>query len=596
MLAGCAVLSSRAIGGGGILRNKKSAHRAWLPGLTVLCLLAGAAAPAWGQDPSAQAAQEAERRLREQEQRRQEQLERDRASPRPPARLDVAPPELAPRPGDVCRDVATIELDGAGRLSRRERDRIVSTYRGRCLTVGDLERLLGDVTKAYIDRGYAAARAYLPEQDLADGSLEVLVLEGEIARIELAPGSSGVWIAGAFPGASGRPLNLRDLEQGLDQLNRLSSNDARLSLRPGERPGESVVVIENTPGRRVHGSLTADNLGAEATGRTQYGATVSFESLLGLNELISVTQRESEPFRSRSSVQSGSTSVFASLPFGRALFSGGWSKSDYGSLLQTPGGQRLQLEGNGEAVFVGVTVAALRTRLDRASVSAVTTVKDSESFVAGQRLDVSSRRLAVTELDINLDTTRAGAFFNAGVGVSIGLNAFDALNDAKNLPDDAPRAQFTKYRLTAGVFDSFRAGPLARWEVSSQLSAQYAQDVLYGSEQFFIGGYYSVRGFHDVSLANDHGLLLRNEIAWSRPTGPLFGVEGVIRPYFALDVGRVWGRADGTPEGTLAGAAAGARLNLGKTSLDFFAARAIDAPDTLKDEGLMLFARFSARL
>lgn len=570
---------------------------AWRQGAAVLCLLAVASAwPAYAQDAAAQARQEAERIQREQEQRRQEQLQRDRTSPRPPARLDMPAPDVAPRPGDVCREVSVIELDGAQRLSRNERDQIVSAYRGRCLTVGDLERLLGDVTKAYIDRGYAAARAYLPEQDLADGSLTVLVLEGEIARVELAPGSSGVWITGAFPGASGRPLNLRDLEQGLDQLNRLSSNDARLSLRPGDRPGESVVVIENTPGRRVYGSLTADNLGAESTGRQQYGATISFEGLLGLNELISVTQRESEPFRQRSSVHSGSTSVFASLPIGRALFSGGWSRSDYGSLLETAGGQRLQLEGDSETVFAGATIAALRTRYDRASLSAVTTVKDSESFVAGQRLDVSSRRLAVADFDVNFDTTRGGAFFNAGLGVSIGLNAFDALNDATDLPDDAPHAQFTKYRLTAGVFDSLRAGELARWEVSSQLSAQYAQDVLYGSEQFFVGGYYSVRGFHDVSLANDHGVLLRNEIAWSRPTGPLFGSEGVIRPYLAVDAGAVWGRAEGTPEGTMVGAAAGARLSLGRASLDVFAARAIDAPDTLKDEGLMVFARLSARL
>src|SRR3546814_18044191 len=134
-----------------------------------------------------------------------------------------------------------------------------------CVEVDEIGRLLGEVTKAYIDRGYATTRAYLPEQDLSSGRLRIEVVEGRISRIEVD--GSGVFVPGAFLYPDGDRLNLRRLEQGLDQINRLSSNNATLDIQPGDRPGERVVVIHNHPTRRIYPTLSADNLGSRSPGR-----------------------------------------------------------------------------------------------------------------------------------------------------------------------------------------------------------------------------------------------------------------------------------------------------------------------------------------
>src|SRR3546814_8677404 len=119
---------------------------------------------------------------------------------------------------------------------------LVAPYLGRCVTVDDIERLLGEVTKAYIDRGYATTRAYLPEQDLSSGRLRIEVVEGRISRIEVD--GSGVFVPGAFLYPDGDRLNLRRLEQGLDQINRLRSEEHTSELQSLMRISYAVFCLK----------------------------------------------------------------------------------------------------------------------------------------------------------------------------------------------------------------------------------------------------------------------------------------------------------------------------------------------------------------
>ncbi|MGO8535994.1 POTRA domain-containing protein, partial [Rhizobium ruizarguesonis] len=56
-------------------------------------------------------------------------------------------------------------------------------------------------------------------------------------------------LAKDFPGLIGRVVNIRDIEQGLDQMNRLQANDAKSAMLPGPKDGTSILNIENRPGR-----------------------------------------------------------------------------------------------------------------------------------------------------------------------------------------------------------------------------------------------------------------------------------------------------------------------------------------------------------
>jgi hemolysin activation/secretion protein len=83
----------------------------------------------------------------------------------------------------------------------------------------------------------------------------------------------------AFPQAAGRILNLRDLEQGLDQLNRLRSRALTIDILPGSREGFSrVELIATDHHLPVSLSLGADNSGQKSTGSRQMNAQLTVDN------------------------------------------------------------------------------------------------------------------------------------------------------------------------------------------------------------------------------------------------------------------------------------------------------------------------------
>ncbi|WP_150782818.1 POTRA domain-containing protein, partial [Pseudomonas fluorescens] len=160
-------------------------------------------------------------RLLEQQQRRLEEL---KALPG----KAVQPTQPVVSVDTRCFTIKDIELKGADSLSVSERERLLKPYIGQCLGVTQLNELLKVISDHYIDKGLVTSRAYLPQQDLSGGHLKVLVVEGKLEGLKGADGShlSERELAMAFPGKTGELVNLREIEQLVDQLNRLPSNQA----------------------------------------------------------------------------------------------------------------------------------------------------------------------------------------------------------------------------------------------------------------------------------------------------------------------------------------------------------------------------------
>nr|WP_323744887.1 POTRA domain-containing protein [Noviherbaspirillum soli] len=65
------------------------------------------------------------------------------------------------------------------------------------------------------------------------------LLPGIIRAIRFADTVRQFQWRSAFPAAPGDLLNLRDVEQGLEQMKRLPSQDVDIDIMPGEQAGES---------------------------------------------------------------------------------------------------------------------------------------------------------------------------------------------------------------------------------------------------------------------------------------------------------------------------------------------------------------------
>lgn len=468
---------------------------------------------------------------------------------------------------------------------------ITAAFEGDCLGIGEIEALLGELTAAYMSRGYVAARAYLPAQDLSAGELRIEVEEGRVEQIRIEDGNSrSITVATVAPRVVGQSLNLRDLEQALDQINRLASNDATLNILPGSTPGDSVVEFSNTPGRRLHATLSFDNSGQQSTGDTQLGINVGFDNPLRLNDFVSITHRRSQPYSSgvRSSDMSNISWV---LPFGYSTLSLNASVSGYENLFtgsshdpdSTP--PTFLSRGDSETYSLRVDHVLWRGQSGQWRLAGMLTHKISENYLADAFLIGNSRRLTVLDIDTSYSTRLLGGALTLDAGIARGLSMFGGLEDPSGLPDTFPRAQFTKLKYGAVWFRPFElSGHRLVW--SSQLSGQRALDVLFGSERSSIGSPFTVRGFKEDSLAGDHGLYLRNDLTLNHPLTLPGNRAGLLRPYLGLDIGRVWNRElDDVGQGRLSSASFGIGLHIKPLSLDLVHSRPIDKPQFNRDLG-----------
>lgn len=560
------------------------------PGITwtAALLLSLSAVPSVHAQTATDAARQGER-IQRQQQERIEQERRRRLEQQP--RTDLQPPtpptpsETAP--GQPCQDIKTIHLSGAPLLSEADRKALLTPYLNRCLAVADIERLMSDITGEYIRRGYIATRTYVRAQDLSKGVLTILVVQGEVEKIELRDGGRhSVNLTTAFPGVIGDPLNLRDFEQGLDQINRLQSNHARLDMKPGGDAGSSVVVIHNQPSRRVHAGLNYDNYGSDATGKQQAGVNLSLDNPLHLNDnlYLSYLSTFGYEFDSR---HSRSRSLFYSVPFGYFTVSAAWSRSDYATSVNLPS-TTLIADGNQENASLTTEYIAYRDAINRVAIVGTLASQRSRNYLADQLLDVSSRRLSTFDLGVSWSTALAGGAVSSHLNHAWGLTIFNAMDDPTGLPNSAPRAQFRKWTAGAGWQRSFRVAD-RRVSFQSRLEGQYAQDVLYGSEQFSIGGPYSVRGFRDSTLAGDRGYYWRNDLALPVHVN-WFDQSISLRPYIAFDSGATFShyQQDG---GHVTGASVGLDIYSRYVTVQLMGSRALSLPDDLDDEGFEFFAR-----
>ncbi|WP_186065324.1 ShlB/FhaC/HecB family hemolysin secretion/activation protein, partial [Burkholderia gladioli] len=100
-----------------------------------------------------------------------------------------------------------------------------------------LDMLVKGLSQAILARGYVTTRVLLPEQDLSTGTLKLSLIPGVIRHVRFVDERlRGTWKT-AFPTGNGELLNLRELEQGLEQMKRVTSQDVSMQIVPADEPG-----------------------------------------------------------------------------------------------------------------------------------------------------------------------------------------------------------------------------------------------------------------------------------------------------------------------------------------------------------------------
>jgi len=305
-----------------------------------------------------------------------------------------------------CFNISRVEIEGAASLSAIAVGKVTKRYDNRCVGVADITTLLKAITDLYLDKGFVTSRAYVPPQDIAGtGLLRLVVVEGTISDIYLngQPAERNGSFATAFPDVKGEVANIRDIEQGLDQINRLSSNDAKTSMLPGKEDGTSILNVENKPRKRWYASISNNNLGQESTGYCQTNVSVGFDDLLGINDQLGFSYGRSGldyPWDDDGRGQSNSYSVNTSVPYGYWTFSTNGSWYEYNSTIPGNFGP-IETSGNSGQVGFGIDRVILRDKDSITTLRGGLTYKQTDNFLLGNRIEVGSRRYTIGSLGLS---------------------------------------------------------------------------------------------------------------------------------------------------------------------------------------------------
>jgi hemolysin activation/secretion protein len=467
-----------------------------LPLVTLVTLLG--ALPAWAQTPPPPDAGQV---LRE--------MERP-VAPRPHAAPILQLPEEREGQADeqIRFAVREARLEGGEALDKVDLKAELATLEGKEASLGDLRRKARQLTQMLRDAGYTLARVVVPAQEVRDGVVRFLALEGRLGRMSTDNQSAvndsrlDATLRTQVPGDA--PLQTAPLDRALLLLSDLPGAGAVVgTLAPGDRVGTSDLTVAVMPGKAWVGEVSADNYGNRYTGQNRISGWIDANSPAGLGDRLraNLTATDEALYYGR---------IAYDLPLGAdgLRLGGALSRSTY-----QLGREFANLKAHGTAdtaSFYG-SYPLLRSRSSNLTLGGNAEHRklddriDSTSTVTDKSADVLT-----VSLDGDWQDTLLGeAVSRWRLASSSGRLSIETPS-AKTLDAAGPQA--------AGRYDKWQASLMRLQSVTSttrlygSVQGQQAGKNLDSSEKFTLGGAYGVRAYPQGEGVGDDGLLANLEL------------------------------------------------------------------------------------
>ena len=168
---------------------------------------------------------------------------------------------------------------------------LVDVEGGMDLTLGILALMANEITAFYATEGYFLTRAFVPQQELIDGTVKIQVSEGRVGNVTIKGNKryDSKDFLEWMKLVQGEPvLREQTLEETLKQLNSFLGVKVRSILRPGELPGTSDLILDVTESRPYLFSYDMDNFGSNYTGENRFGVNGTVGSIFTLGDQFSI--------------------------------------------------------------------------------------------------------------------------------------------------------------------------------------------------------------------------------------------------------------------------------------------------------------------
>jgi hemolysin activation/secretion protein len=471
----------------------------------------------------------------------QQQREPLRLPPPPPDELRPRPPE--PRPAlpvspTLKVKVTQFTFSGNTLFTDEELGAVVAEFVGKEL---DFEGLVDAATKVrayHRERGYFLAQAYLPQQAIRNGVVEIAVIEGRIGVLEVQKRPASRLADWLLLGIIDRHLKTGDIitEVGLEKplllINDLPTASVTSEIRPSDTTGAADLRVNVDQGVGLfNGYIDFDNQGSRFTGDHRLGASVNMNNPLTIGDQVNL-----RGFVTDEDMYFGRFAYIVPVGFwGTRL---GFSVTEFSYKL---GKDFVDLQASGDGLVKSAFVFHPLYRTRNTNLIGQFAYEDKRLF---DRIDSTD-----TIEDRFIDTIKAGVVGDFRDRVfGGGLNAFSLTytqGDLKLAPTSLAEQDASVTGLnTAGTFrkwnyDFRRLNRLGdNTSLLLALTGQQASKNLASAEKMSLGGPNGVRAYPVGEANGDTGNLIQGELRYVWPGIRVFDGEVMVMAHY--DWGQVY--------------------------------------------------------
>ena len=475
-------------------------------------------------------------------------LNQQQALPQALKRLPTPAESTGVRPaqggtGAATVRVQSVRITGAeGLATEAELNAVVQSAIGQETDFDGLQQLAEQVSRYLVGKGWLLAQAYLPQQDLTAGALEIAVQQSRIegnaqgdgvqvkpgAQLRLSPERIRKTVGTAVLRDTTQTPHSDALERAVLLINDLPGINASSYLARGTTPNTTQIGIEANEGALLSGSAWVDNYGNRYTGawRTSLMASLNNPSHQGDQATLMLTAANG----------TNVGRVGYSLPLG---YSGLRAQAYFSSMSYAIGEEQAAQNSTGKSdtYGLGLSYPLLRKRESNLSIN----LNYDNKALQDKTLGAVTRDKQLDNVGLGLSGDRYDRLLGGGLNNFMLTHTSGQLNLDRNATDAANDKTSGK---TQGGFQklTYSAARLQRLTDETSLFAaingQAATQNLDSSEKFILGGPSGVRAYPGGEASGDRGWIGNLEVRRDLPAARKLG-WGDVQLLAFYDVGQI---------------------------------------------------------
>lgn len=500
------------------------------------------------------------------------------------AAVKHAYPWLAPEP--VCFGISSIEIETpishpelqaadfyqALKVLKYSDNKVL----GRCIGEQGLAGVVNFINQQLIELGYVSTQVILPEQDLSTGHLRLTLIPGLIGEIRLR-NSQDKTLNYRLPIQAGEILNIRKLEQILENFARLQGMQTTFDILPSQRSSEDagysdVVIIWEILEKHFF-NVGLNDAGSQSSGKYQGYAGYTLENPLNFTDQLFFYYTRSLNDWNIEHTDFNNLYISYDVPYQNWLFN--VNANQYTNIQELEGFEQwLDYKTVNKDFSFQAQRELGRSKYYRLSAYAQAYRKSASSFIEDVEIAVQRKRTAGWELGSKYQLQIGQQTLNTQFSYRKGTGMLGAKEDITG--EGNSRASIWN---AAVQYSILWQTPNNRFMYQLNWQAQWSPHDVVSQEAFSMGGRYNVRGYRpEQSILGNNGHYVQQTMHWFNPVAH-------FSLYAGLDQGLVSG--EGTQyysDRYLLGSVIGLRSQFKHMNGEFFIGRGLFAPKHIEKE------------